>query len=200
MHLRKYPRLNSAPRKAFHWFCFFPFLSVSSIRVNSTSRQSFWTLHHSTTNSKEVKFKVKSSNDAILALLTVTNNLKAPHYELTIGAQGNTISQLKAKSVNGEFSVQVDTPQILDSGSFLPFWITWINGTVQFGKGDVVGQNRLLSYMDPLPAYRKDVHAVAVASGGNAFAEWEFQGQATDSKHISVGRFMNRFKEFNILY
>lgn len=113
----------------------------------------------------------------MLSLLSVSGNLKAPSYEITLGANGNMISTLKARSSNGEFSAQVDTPSILSASEYRPFWISWANGAVQFGKGDVVGQNRLLNFLDPLPTYRKDVHSVAVASGGGVTAEWEFMQQ-----------------------
>ena len=145
-------------------------IAVSLVRVNSTTPQSFWTLHKSTIDVQEVKFKVKSSSDAMLALLSVPSNLNAPSYEITIGAQGNTLSILKSKSPNGDLVIQADTPGILDPGVFRSFWISWVNGTVNFGSGDVVGQSRLLSFIDPQPTYRKHVHSIAVASGAAASA------------------------------
>ena len=108
-------------------------------------------------------------------MLSVPSNLNAPSYEITIGAQGNMMSVLKSKSPMGDLITQADTPGILDPSVFRSFWISWINGTVNFGSGDVVGQSRLLSFIDPQPTYRKHVHSIAVASGASSLGEWEFE-------------------------
>jgi len=111
----------------------------------------------------------------MLALLSVPSNLNAPSYEVTIGTQGNMLTVLKSKSPMGDLIIQADTPGILDPSVFRSFWISWINGTVNFGSGDTVGQSRLLSFIDPQPTYRKHVHSIAVASGAGSIGEWEFQ-------------------------
>ena len=99
--------------------------------------------------------------------------MKAPSYEIEIGAQFNSKILLHSKAAGGDSIVsQVDSPSVLGSTEFRPFWISWNNGTVRFGKGDVVGLNQLISYVDPQSAFRRHVHSIAVASGSGV-AEWE---------------------------
>lgn len=69
---------------------------------------------------------------------------------------------------------EVDSLDILHADELRPFWVRWLNGTVEFGKGDVVGVNRVLKFTDPDPTYRKHVHSLAVASLADSTAEWEF--------------------------
>jgi hypothetical protein len=142
--------------------------------VYTSSDQSYRTLHRSLLDSQQqTVFKVKASSDAKISLLRVPSNFLAPSYEIIVGAEFNTKTILHSKAAGGDqIAFQVNTPDILSSAELRSFWVSWMNGTVRFGKGDTPGQNELLNYVDPQPAFRRHVHSIAVASG-LGIAEWE---------------------------
>jgi hypothetical protein len=146
------------------------------------SSRDYFTLHRSLLDTQQTTFKVKSASDAKVALLSVPSNFKAPSYELIIGADQNTVTILRCKSISGDVVFEIDTPDILNSNELRPFWVSWVNGTIEFGKGDIFGMNRLLKFSDPDPTYRKHVHSLAVASALDAVGEWEFGDPFETSK------------------
>ena len=135
------------------------------------------TLQLSVLDSSEKLFKVKSDRDAKLTLLSVPSNLRAPLYEITIGAQSNTKCVLKLRMGLNDVYIDFDTPDVLSATELRPFWLSWSNGTLRFGRGDVFYQNSLFIYNDPQPAYRKHIHAIELGSGTGSVAEWEVSGQ-----------------------
>ena len=62
----------------------------------------------------------------------------------------------------------VSTPNILDVNNFKSFWISWINGVIRVGKGNVVGNDMFLSYNDTSP----------IAVNYVALSGWEAAGSA----------------------
>ena len=48
--------------------------------------------------------------------------------------------------------VTSSTLNILDINYFNSFWISWINGVIQVGKGTVVGNDMFMSYNDTSPS------------------------------------------------
>jgi hypothetical protein len=158
----------------------FPQTSMYSARAYTTASQGYQTVHRSLLDARETVFKVRSASDAKVALLSVPGSFKAPSYEITIGAEQNTLTVLRCRSFSGDVVFDVDTAGILSVEELRPFWISWVNGTVSFGVGEVVGYGRRLRFQDPDPTYRKYVHSLAVASGPGTSAEWEF-GQNFDT-------------------
>ena len=148
-------------------------LVVKSARVYTSSNQLYRTLHRSLLDAQGTVFKVKAAHDAMISLLSVPSNFNAPSYEIVIGANGNTMTVLHLKSELNDVIFQVYTPNILNADELRSFWVSWLDGMVHFGTGEVVGQNALLNYTDPQPLYRKYVHSIAVASGTDVLAEWE---------------------------
>lgn len=157
--------------------------TVKSTRVYTSSDQLYRTFHRSLLDAQGTVFKVKAAHDALISLLRVPSNFKAPSYEIVIGTAGNTKTVLHIKSELSNLVYEVFTPSILSSDELRAFWVSWVNGMVQFGTGELVGENVLLYYNDPQPAYRRYVHSLAVASGLDVAAEWEF-GDPFDGRHI----------------
>lgn len=46
----------------------------------------------------------------------------------------------------------VNTPKILDASTFRSFWISWEDGSIVVGQGNVVGQNVIMKYTDATPS------------------------------------------------
>jgi len=44
------------------------------------------------------------------------------------------------------------TQRILDVSNFNMFWVSWSGGMIRVGTGSIVGQNTVLSYVDPNPS------------------------------------------------
>jgi hypothetical protein len=145
----------------------------------------YLTLHRTVLDYQQTSFKVRAPSDAKLALLGVPSNFRALSYEIIIGAEQNTLTVIRVRSPGGEVESQVNSPNILSASELRPFWIQWINGTIELGAGDAVGVNSILKLVDPDPAYRKHIHSIAVASLAGETAEWEF-GSPFDTGKINL--------------
>lgn len=121
-----------------------------------------------------MKFRVRAANSARILLLSTPGNMQAPSYQIDIGMQDNTKTIVRFKLASGETTVEQDTKDILSITELRPFWISWTNGTLKFGSGSIVDASTIISVTDPQPAYRRDVHSMAVSSESATIAEWEF--------------------------
>jgi hypothetical protein len=154
-------------------FCFL-FFSVRSVKAYSQINQQFRTVHRSLLDMLNVTFRVRAAHGASVLLLSTPGNIQAPSYQVDIGAQDNTKTIIRVKSATGETTVEQDTKDILSIIELRPFWISWTNGTLKFGTGSIVDASTVISVADPQPAYRRDVHSLAVSSESATIAEWEF--------------------------
>ena len=64
-------------------------------------------------------------------------------------------------------SVEAD---LLDSAEYRPFWISWYNGNIQAGKGDLVGINELMAYKDE---NQPSIEIISLATGNGILGEWK---------------------------
>jgi Farnesoic acid 0-methyl transferase len=153
--------------------------------VYTTPDRGYVTLHRSLLDNQQTLFKVRATSDARIALLSVPSNFRAPSYEITVGARQNTVTTLRCRSPSGDIVFNVDSPDILSARELRTFWIRWMNGTFEFGKGEVIGVTRVLMYEDPDPTYSKHVLSLAVSSLVNETTEWEF-GNPFDTSKIVI--------------
>ncbi|CAD5124971.1 DgyrCDS13214 [Dimorphilus gyrociliatus] len=75
-------------------------------------------------------------------------------YEVVLGTDFNQKSIIRVVSRGGpeHFRDQKDTPNILKEGESREFWIGWLDGKIEVGKGGVQKVNTILSYQDPNPS------------------------------------------------
>lgn len=149
-------------------------VAAKSVRVYTTPVRGYSTLHRSLLDDQQTSFKVRASNDAKIALLSVPSSFRAPSYEIIIGAERNTLTIIRTRSPKGDVESQVSSPDILSANELRPFWIQWTNGTIEFGAGEAIGVNSILKFVDADSTYRKHIHSLAVASLADETAEWEF--------------------------
>ncbi|XP_028164303.1 uncharacterized protein LOC114355567 isoform X2 [Ostrinia furnacalis] len=115
-----------------------------------------------------VQFKVRTSNDAHVAL-TMGPQESDPMYEVFIGGWGNTKSVIRRNRTKPDV-VEADTPQILNSGEFRGFWVRWDGGVVSAGReGELIP---FMSWTDPQPF---PVAFVGVCTGWGATGTWKIE-------------------------
>jgi hypothetical protein len=182
--LNVYVNTNSLKSEVYNSFCFL----VRSLRGYTRFDQQYRTIHRSLLDTQNTTFRVKADSDAKFRLLSAPGNVRAPSYEVEIGSAGNTKTALHIRSVGGEIVVEHDTPGILSANEWRPFWVSWTSGTVKFGKGDIVGENIVINVQDPQPHYRNHIQSIAVATGSNTRAEWEF-GEAYDTGELILNSY-----------
>ena len=161
----------------FFWYL------VRSVKTFTKPSQQFRTVHRSLLDTNNVTFRVRAQSDARILLLSTPGNIRAPSYEIDIGAEDNTKTVLRVRSVIGEITVEQGTADILSATELRPFWISWMNGTVKFGRGSMAGTSQVISITDPQPTFRKDVHSIAVSSTTVTLAEWEFGDDYDSGMH-----------------
>ena len=114
-----------------------------------------------------IQFRVKACDSVYLALSELTGHTESLTYEIALGV-GND-SEIR-DAVNGKAKAKVFHP-VLDCSEMKPFWITWLKGVIQVGRGATVGQNKLLIWQ---PRNPHQINAVSMATGGRGVRAWEF--------------------------
>ena len=75
-------------------------------------------------------------------------------YEIVIGGWSNTLSVIRKKTFNtlyGTPEARTSTPGICNANKIRLFWAQALNGLVGFGKGNIIGENIVLQWIDPNP-------------------------------------------------
>ena len=115
-------------------------------------------------------FKVRASGDVYLALSELTGHTQSLTYEIVIGCDNNSLSQIR-DSINGEVKTKGHTTDILSVSQMRPFWISWRRGAILVGHGDTVGDRSFLMWKPDAP---HAINAVSMATGGDRLGAWEF--------------------------
>ncbi|CAH1798441.1 unnamed protein product [Owenia fusiformis] len=116
-----------------------------------------------------IKFKVEACNDAHLELQETPYVTNKNNYEIVLnGWSRNPNSGIRDKP---EGSLKVShRGSILNCTEMMPFWVSWMNGDVQVGKGHAIGQNIILAWQDPTSHV---VNALNFVTGFGASGTWE---------------------------
>ncbi|KAL0851414.1 hypothetical protein ABMA28_007224 [Loxostege sticticalis] len=140
--------------------------NVMDVQTEDNLQYHFFPVSHGS-----VQFKVRTANDAHLAL-TMGPQESDPMYEVFIGGWGNTKSVIRRNRTKPD-KVEVDTPQILNSGEFRGFWVRWDGGVVSAGReGELIP---FMSWTDPEPF---PVAFVGVCTGWGATGTWKIEDGA----------------------
>ena len=134
---------------------------------SSRTEQDVWMLYGM--NQKSFTVDIQSCAEARLQLHSFPSESRA--YEIIIGADGNLGTSLYRGVESPEAVLYESTPDVLSCLESRTFWISWDNGQIDVGVGDVSGR-RLLSWVDSEPM---EVHSMALSSGpGSDGAEWVY--------------------------
>ena len=95
-------------------------------------------------------FKVKAESDVHLQLSRYQGITSIDTYEIVIGGYNNSKSAVR-DSVQGGNECEKETAGILSATEFRYFWVSWKDGTIAFGRHNVVGSSTICSWKDVLP-------------------------------------------------
>ena len=112
-------------------------------------------------------FLVQACSDAHIGLMERVGDTLA--YEVVIGGSENTRTAIRRNRQTDE--VTVETPEILSCDIMRPFWISWYEGLIEVGEGDVYAVDRITSWQDPEPI---TVAHVAITTWNTAEGFWQF--------------------------
>lgn len=121
--------------------------------------------HFYPVTSGQVQFRVKTPNDAHVALTTGPHEGE-PMYEVFIGGWGNTKSVIRKNRTKPEVA-EMETPGIVTADDYRGFWVRWQDGHITVGKEGE--QSPFLSYTDPEPF---GIGYFGVCTGWGASGEW----------------------------
>ncbi|XP_017757606.1 PREDICTED: uncharacterized protein LOC108548956 isoform X5 [Eufriesea mexicana] len=115
--------------------------------------------------SGQLQFRVKTSNDAHIALTTGPQEGE-PMYEVFLGGWSNSKSVIRKNRVKPDVA-ELDTPGILSGDEMRGFWIRWGDGVLSVGKEGE--PSAFLTYVDPEPF---GIGYFGVCTGWGANGEW----------------------------
>ena len=129
---------------------------------------SYSNIQYRTENRTFVTFRVKATKDAHIGLFDKIYQYIA--YEIVLGAGTNTFSVIRRAHQTDDKAYYVGTT--LNETDFRAFWISWSNGLIQVGFGNIVGHEMFMSWQDPEPI---GIGVVAISGYYDVGGEWEFQ-------------------------
>jgi hypothetical protein len=109
--------------------------------------------HLSQSVKKSLVFEGMAARNIFIALTQHREYLDTNKaYEVLIGGWSDTKSTLRKNRFEGLPLLSSSTAaDMLDANSNRPFWLSWIDGFIRFGRGSVVGENVVLEYKDAQP-------------------------------------------------
>ena len=121
-----------------------------------------------TTTQTSAAFELKACRDGHVVLMDRVGDDVA--YELTIGSSGNDWcvirKQRQTTDVAGAY-----TPDILNCDQMLPFWVSWVDGLIQLGRGSMIGDDLIVSWQDAEPLA---VSHVSISTYSTSEGYWQF--------------------------
>ena len=124
----------------------------------------FWS--HISTKTSQV-FRVKAAESAMILLSATAERTDKYAYEVGIGVNGNVNTWIRKDEI---IPIKIETRDILSANEFRTFWLRWEASDIELGRGSHVGVDSVIHWQDPNPTA---VHALSLASGGSATAQWE---------------------------
>lgn len=126
-----------------------------------------------------VQFRVRSPNDAHLALCT--NECEAnPMYEVFLGGWKNTKSIIRKNRTKPDVA-EADTPDLLNDGEFRGFWIRWMDNTITVGREGEVAAFLTFEDSEAIP-----INYVGVCTGWGACGSWIIEGKVLQNLFINL--------------
>ncbi|KAF2904887.1 hypothetical protein ILUMI_01289, partial [Ignelater luminosus] len=116
-------------------------------------------------NTGYLRFKVRASNDAHVALTTCAAE-SDPMYEIFIGGWGNEKSVIRKNRTKPDVA-EVPTPGILNGGEFRTFWVRWDNNTISAGC-----ENNPQAFISWTDSEYLPISYVGVCTGWGATGSW----------------------------
>ncbi|KAI0229902.1 hypothetical protein LSAT2_019688, partial [Lamellibrachia satsuma] len=127
-----------------------------------------------------VSFQVKACKEVFLVISKQPGEVDDSSQLVYIGGSDNTKTGIRNIFSPGPL-LQVDTPSILDCGVPLSFWLSWHGRHLEFGKGDVYRQQRLLAWKPPGLDF---VNAVGFATSAENGAIWTVRRNVGDELYL----------------
>ena len=121
-------------------------------------------------------FEVKACKHvALYASSSDNKNSTKPLYEIAIGSHHNTRTHVRRRNdaslqASSRITKQSDTQNILNCNAYRPFWISWEAGSIMVGSGNVVGENVIVSWINPDPF---SVKSLGIVTLDNVDGEWK---------------------------
>lgn len=138
-------------------------------------------------------FEVKVCHNAhVLLSNSDVRNSSNPLYEIIIGYKDYyslIIYRPYAMRDDGSWNFTlVETKNILNCNAFLPFWISWAGGDIEFGTGLVVGEHVVGSLTN---THHFEVRSIHVLTDREILGEWNLQVEGYFKISISFGFILN---------
>ena len=154
----------------------YSFLFIDDNMYVFTSHSNYRKMYLSTMDRTSLVFNVRAAHDASIALSFLPANLDIQTAEVVIGADDNTRTVIR-KEINGTEVASVASEHILSGADFMPFWVTWSGSEISVGKGDIPGQDAVLTH--PV-AESLVISTLAITTSGSYRADWHIPYASSD--------------------
>ena len=144
-----------------------PVDSSTMYTYGNTTYESAWIPVSGSTN---LVFSVQACSDAFFTLSEVQGNPYMTSYEIALGINGGEVNELR-HGVGSTSPGDTYNGQLLDCNTQKDFWVSWVGGNFEFGRGHSFGIDRVLTYFHDTP---HDTNAVAITTSNNVKGTWVF--------------------------
>ncbi|CAC5399918.1 unnamed protein product [Mytilus coruscus] len=121
-------------------------------------------------------FEVKACKHvALYASSSDNKDSTKPLYEIALGSHHDTRTYIRRRNdaslqTSSRITEQSYTDNVLNCGEYRPFWISWEAGSIMVGSGNVVGDNVIVSWIDPDPFI---VKSLGILTLDKEVGEWK---------------------------
>lgn len=117
-----------------------------------------------------VVFKARACSDVHVGLARYPGISYVEMYEVVIGGWDNSKSVIRT-GMQQSPKAELDERDMVDCEKSRPFWVSWIDGRIAFGRGTIVGSREYLYWQDPNP---HEVTGVGITNAAGYNGTWEF--------------------------
>ncbi|XP_062588860.1 uncharacterized protein LOC134250513 [Saccostrea cucullata] len=139
---------------------------------------------------KHIKFEVMGCNDAHL-ILSKNRNDTVDSYEIVLGGWGDTQSAIRTRKQGNTMANAFHSP--LSCNTSRSFWVSWDNGTIMAGEGQVVGNGTFMKWTDPNP---HGVNFIGISSWNTAETHWKFNKDSYNATFWLSGTDLEHSREW----
>ncbi|ELU10678.1 hypothetical protein CAPTEDRAFT_63764, partial [Capitella teleta] len=143
-------------------------LKITFETVDSYTYTQNWV---SVVDQDHIVMKVQACADAHIIFSETEDEISDNVYEVIIGGWDNTKSAIRDSADSADIATEAFTPNITDCQEKRPFWISWEDGMLRAGEGNIRDEKVLLEWRDPEPL---SIGLGSISTGFGSEGIWQF--------------------------
>ena len=140
---------------------------VIIVYTNGTNNQDHVVM---TTEQQFFVVSMDACSNAQIILMKVPGVVNTQAYHISIGIANNQKSSIESLVPNPDYQ-EFDTVNILPCTALRTFWLSWMNNTIRFGAGDILGMDQKF---ERVYSTMYTINSFSLISGDTKTVKWTY--------------------------